>query len=254
MSKVLRKQRLLRGHNRPNKMAKKGAAKYPVVADGSENVREGVVKEIVHEQGRGAPLAFVVVPSSDSQKKQQRIVMVAVEGMYTGKTVLLGDSVPLEIGNTMKLKNIPEGTTVCAIERAPGDGGSLAKSSGSHVTVVGYNPDKNETRIKLPSGVKKGLSGECRAVIGIVAGGGRNEKPLLKAGRAYYKQKAKGKLKNWPRVRGVAMNPVDHLHGGGNHQHIGKSSCVARVASSGRKVGQIAARRTGRGGAKQRFE
>lgn len=84
----------------------------------------------------------------------------------------------------------------------------------------------------------------CRACIGIVAGGGRPEKPMLKAGRAYHK--AKAKRNNWPDVSGVAMNPVDHPHGGGNHQHVGHPSTVGRSACPGQKVGKIAARRTGR--------
>merc|ERR1711874_406705 len=69
-------------------------------------------------------------------------------------------------------------------------------------------------------------------------------KPILKAGRAYHKYKAKRNC--WPIVRGVAMNPVEHPHGGGNHQHIGKASTVKRSTPAGRKVGLIAARRTGR--------
>jgi len=81
-------------------------------------------------------------------------------------------------------------------------------------------------------------------MVGIVAGGGRIDKPILKAGRNYHKFKAK--RKSWPKVRGVAMNPVDHPFGGGNHQHIGKPSTVSRYAPPGRKVGLIAARRTGR--------
>lgn len=73
---------------------------------------------------------------------------------------------------------------------------------------------------------------------GIVAGGGRIDKPMLKAGRAYYKYKAKRNC--WPKVRGVAMNPVEHPHGGGNHQHIGKASTVRRDTPAGRKVsGQL---------------
>jgi len=88
------------------------------------------------------------------------------------------------------------------------------------------------------------LPSACRAMIGQVAGGGRTEKPLLKAGNAYHKYKAKRNC--WPVVRGVAMNPVEHPHGGGNHQHIGHASTVRRDKSAGAKVGQIAARRTGR--------
>uniref|UniRef100_A0A8C4QML5 Large ribosomal subunit protein uL2 n=1 Tax=Eptatretus burgeri TaxID=7764 RepID=A0A8C4QML5_EPTBU len=90
----------------------------------------------------------------------------------------------------------------------------------------------------------KVISSANRAIVGVVAGGGRIDKPLLKAGRAYHKYKAKRNC--WPRVRGVAMNPVEHPFGGGNHQHIGKPSTIRRDAPPGRKVGLIAARRTGR--------
>lgn len=73
--------------------------------------------------------------------------------------------------------------------------------------------------------------------IGLVSGGGRIDKPMLKAGRAYHKYKAKRNC--WPKVRGVAMNPVEHPHGGGNHQHIGKASTVKRGTSAGRKVNHL---------------
>ena len=99
-------------------------------------------------------------------------------------------------------------------------------------------------RIKLPSGAKKIVPSSCRAMIGQVAGGGRTEKPMLKAGNAYHKYRVKRNC--WPKVRGVAMNPVEHPHGGGNHQHIGHASIVRRDAPPGQKVGLIAARRTGR--------
>merc|ERR1712007_341618 len=89
----------------------------------------------------------------------------------------------------------------------------------------------------------KAIPSANRAMIGVVAGGGRIDKPLLKAGRAYHKYKAK--RHSWPKTRGVAMNPVDHPHGGGNHQHIGKASTISRGAVSGQKAGLIAARRTG---------
>ena len=255
MSKILRKQRMVRTHHRPNKMYKKGATKLPKIKNTDSTIREGVVSDIVHERGRTAPLAFVSMLDRTENEKIEKVILVAVEGMYTGKVLQFGDNVPLEIGNVMKLKNIPDGTIVCSIEKKPGDGGAIAKTSGSYASVVGYNAEKNETRLKLPSGIKKVVSSECRAIIGMIAAGGVHEKPLLKASRAYYLHKAKGKLGLWPKVRGVAMNPVDHLHGGGNHQHIGRSSCVSRDAPSGQKVGQIAARRTGTGRSKtKRFE
>merc|ERR1711909_217378 len=100
------------------------------------------------------------------------------------------------------------------------------------------------TKLRLPSGSKKSVQSTCRGQVGLIAGGGRVDKPMLKAGRAYHKYKAK--RNSWPKTRGVAMNPVEHPHGGGNHQHIGKASTVKRGASAGKKVGLIAARRTGR--------
>merc|ERR1711988_509662 len=87
---------------------------------------------------------------------------------------------------------------------------------------MGEGADK--TRLRMPSGQKKTVTSHARAVVGIVAGGGRIDKPMLKAGRAFHKYKAK--RNSWPKTRGVAMNPVEHPHGGGNHQHIGHPSTV----------------------------
>ena len=92
--------------------------------------------------------------------------------------------------------------------------------------------------------MKKSVNADSRAMVGIVAGGSRTDKPLLKAGTAYHKYKPK--RNEWPKVRGVAMNPVEHPHGGGNHQHIGHASTSNRGAVPGAKAGMIAARRTGR--------
>lgn len=144
----------------------------------------------------------------------------------------------------MPLKNIPEGTLICNVESKIGDTGNLARASGTCATVIGHSDDGSKTIIKLPSGLRKMIPGSCRAMVGIIAGGGRTDKPILKAGRAFWKTKIRRKV--WPRVRGVTMNPVEHPHGGGNHQHIGKPSTKARDTPAGKKVGLIAARRTGR--------
>uniref|UniRef100_A0AAR2KU53 Large ribosomal subunit protein uL2 n=1 Tax=Pygocentrus nattereri TaxID=42514 RepID=A0AAR2KU53_PYGNA len=150
----------------------------------------------------------------------------------------------LNIGNVLPVGVMPEGTIICCLEEKPGDRGKLARASGNYATVISHNPETKKSRVKLPSGAKKVISSANRAVVGIVAGGGRIDKPILKAGRAYHKYKVKRNC--WPRVRGVAMNPVEHPFGGGNHQHIGKPSTIRRDAPAGRKVGLIAARRTGR--------
>merc|ERR1711872_24594 len=174
---------------------------------------KGVVKDIIHDPGRGAPLA-VAYFRDPYRYKIRKELLVAAEGMYTGQFIYCGKKAQLTIGNVMPVGNMPEGTIVCNLEEKSGDRGKVARASAN-----------------------------C-AMVGIIAGGGRIDKPMLKAGRAYHKYKAK--RNSWPKVRGVAMNPVEHPHGGGNHQHIGKASTVNRGTSAGRKVGLIAARRTGR--------
>nr|CAG4635615.1 EOG090X0A8G [Artemia franciscana] len=204
---------------------------------------KGVVKDIIHDPGRGAPLA--VVHFRDPYRyKTRKELFLAAEGMHTGQFLYCGRKATLQIGNVLPVGVMPEGTIVCNVEEQYGDRGSLARTSGNYATVIGHNVDTKKTRVKLPSGAKKVLSSSNRAMVGIIAGGGRIDKPILKAGRAYHKYKAK--RNSWPIVRGVAMNPVEHPHGGGNHQHIGKASTVKRDTPAGRKVGLIAARRTGR--------
>ena len=126
------------------------------------------------------------------------------------------------------------------VEEKVGDRGALGRTSGNYVIVIGHNADEGKTRLKLPSGAKKIVPSAARGMVGVVAGGGRVDKPILKAGRAFHKYRVK--RNSWPRTRGVAMNPVDHVHGGGNHQHIGKASTVSRYSVPGQKVGLIAAR------------
>jgi len=203
----------------------------------------GVVKGIVHDPGRGAPLAQIQFRHPYKFKKVN-YTMCAAEGMYVGQYIYCGKKAQLAIGNVLPVGQLPEGSIVCNMEAKVGDRSALAKASGVYAIVVSHNPDTRKTRVKLPSGQKKTVPSECRAMVGLVAGGGRIEKPVLKAGNNYYRFKAKRKC--WPRVRGVAMSPVDHPHGGGNHQHIGFSCTVRRTAPPGQKVGLIAARRTGR--------
>lgn len=244
MGRVIRTQR--KGHGgifKAHTKHRKGAAQHRSLdyAERHGYIR-GVVREIIHDPGRGAPLAKVEF--RDQYKYGQRVAtFIAAEGMYTGQFVHCGAKATLTVGNVLPIGNVPEGTIVCNIEERAGDRGALARASGNYATVVGHNPDEGVTRLKLPSGAKKVVPSTCRAMVGIVAGGGRIDKPILKAGRAHYKYKAKRNC--WPKVRGVAMNPVDHPHGGGNHQHIGHASTVSRYAPPGQKVGLIAARRTG---------
>jgi large subunit ribosomal protein L8e len=185
-----------------------------------------------------------VVFNDPVRYKKAKELFIAAEGLYTGQFVYAGKRAALTIGNTLPVGEMPEGAIICNVEEKAGDRGAIARASGDYAIVVAHNPDAGITRVKLPSGAKKVIPSTCRATVGQVAGGGRTEKPLLKAGAAFHKYRAK--RNSWPIVRGVAMNPVEHPHGGGNHQHIGHASTVRRDAPPGQKVGLIAARRTGR--------
>ncbi|SCV71451.1 BQ2448_3039 [Microbotryum intermedium] len=238
MGRVIRNQRKSGGIFRSHTHHRVAPAKLRALDFAERNgyVR-GVVKDILHDSGRGAPLARVVF-RDPYRYKMRTETFIATEGLSTGAFVYCGKKATLNVGNVIPLAALPEGTIVCNVEEQPGDRGTLARTSGNYATVIGHDPDAGRTRVRLPSGAKKSINSLSRATIGIVAGGGRIDKPMLKAGRAYHA--AKAKKNNWPKTRGVAMNPVDHPHGGGNHQHIGKASTINRHAVSGQKVRPIA--------------
>ena len=207
-----------------------GEIKYPY-----DKEFEGVVEEIVRDAIHSAPIAVV------RSEEGRSVMFLAAEGIKVGDKIKITDS-EVAIGNVLPLGKIPEGYPVYNIEMEPGDGGKLVRAAGSYATIVSHTNDK--TVIQLPSGTFKTLSSQCRATIGIPAGGGRGEKPFVKAGKKYHFARARGKV--YPLVRGVAMNPVSHPHGGGSHQHVGRPTTVSKNAPPGRKVGCIGARRTGR--------
>lgn len=99
--------------------------------------------------------------------------------MYTGQFIYSGKNATLTVGNVLPLGSVPEGTVITNVEEQPGDRGVLGRTSGNYVTVIGHNPDEGKTRVKLPSGAKKVIKSSARGMIGIVAGGGRTDKPLL---------------------------------------------------------------------------
>lgn len=132
---------------------------------------------------------------------------IATEGLSTGAFVFCGKKATLSVGNVLPLAQLPEGTIVCNVEEQPGDRGALARTSGNYATVIGHDLDTGKTRIRLPSGAKKSVNALARATIGIVAGGGRIDKPMLKAGRAYHQ--AKAKKNNWPKVRPTFSRSFD---------------------------------------------
>ncbi len=194
----------------------------------------GEVVDLMHDPARNAPLMIVKYDT-------QITALPAVLGIKKGDIIEEGVTASIREGNILPLAAIPEGTTVSNIELRPGDGGALVRTAGSSAKIV--RKDEKEVVIKLPSKKFKALNKMCRAMIGVIAGGGHKEKPLLKAGKNYYKKKARGKL--WPIVSGTSKNPVEHPHGGGGGRSR-KSRTVSRNAPPGAKVGTIASRRTGR--------
>ena len=244
MGHIVRAQRKGNGNVfRAHTHHRKGAAKY-LVLDNAErsSVVSGQIKSIYHDPGRGAPLCEVIYKRSNGNGYETARI-IAPEGVHSGQYVDCGLNADLVVGNVLPLSKIPEGAEICNVEHRPGDGGRYGRCSGDSCRVVTQGDD-GYTRIQLPSGRKTLVSSLCRATLGIVAGGGRLEKPLLKAGAVKHKYDAKRKA--WPIVKGICMNPVDHKHGGGSHQHMGKPSTVSRNARPGQKVGLVAARRTGR--------
>lgn len=225
---------------RAAKTGKVARARYPGFALSEQH--EGRVVDLVHERGRDAPLAKVVFETGKTA------YVPAVLGTRVGSVLHFGLKSSIEDGNVVSVQNIPDGTTVCNVERQFGDGGTIAKSAGGSATVFSHS-DEGVT-IKLPSGRFVTLNPKNRAMIGTLAGGGVTERPLMSAGGKWRRSRSKGR--KYPIVRGVAQAAYVHPHGGGRHQHVGQSSTVARDAPPGAKVGSIAARKTGRARLKKR--
>lgn len=196
----------------------------------------GKIVNLVHCQGHTAPLAHVVYENDEDG------LIIAPEGLAVGQTVNVGSSAKLNLCNVLPLKKIPEGTLIHNIEQVPGDGGKFVRASGTFAKVVGRKED--HIMIILPSKKIKEFNENCRASIGIVAGGGRPEKPFLKAGRRMQKMRARNKL--YPLTSAASMNAVDHPFGNKHSSRKSKARPTSRNAPPGRKVGMIAAKRTGR--------
>lgn len=203
-------------------------------------VLTGTVLEFVDDPGRDAILMRV---RYDNNEKGY---LLAPEGVALKDTIYVGAQGKLKLGSVLPLYRIPDGAYIFNIERNPGDGGKLVRAPGSYATVI--SKEDKYVYLKLPSKTTLILSNECRAQLGVVSGGGRGEKPMLKAGNSHYKYRARNRL--WPKNRGVHMAAYSHPHGGKQH-HVGKPTTVARGAPPGSKVGHIAARSTGRKKAKK---
>ena len=142
----------------------------------------------------------------------EKAYILAPEGLKVGNKVVAGENIAPEVGNALPLKAMPTGTIVHNIELDPGKGGAMARSAGTYAQLLAKE-DKYVT-LKLPSGEMRMVLGECMATVGTISNSQHMSTVIGKAGRNRW-------LGRRPRVRGVAMNPVDHPMGGGEGKASG---------------------------------
>jgi large subunit ribosomal protein L2 len=199
------------GRNNSGKMSNRyigggHKAKYRIIDFKRDKaVVPATVKTIEYDPNRTARIALLHY--ADGEKRY----IIAPAGLEVGATVVAGPGVAPEVGNALPLREIPLGTIVHNIELMPGNGAAMARSAGTYAQLVARE-DKYAT-LKLPSGEMRMVLVTCMATVGTVSNGDHMNVRLGKAGRNRW-------LGRRPRVRGVAMNPVDHPMGGGE----GKSS------------------------------
>lgn len=220
-----------RGHGSMTYQAKKKSfvykIQYPKKLQG-----EGTVIKILNSSAHSAPLARIL-------HNEGSFYIPAFKEMVEGQKISFEGKI--KDGNILCLKDIPVKTHIYCIESRPGDGGKFIKTGGSKAIVTRIVGDK--ILILMPSKKEKRFNPNCRAIVGQIAGHGRLEKPIVKAGKMHHIKKTKNKL--WPRTSAVKMNAIDHPFGSGRGKNI-KSKIAKRNAPAGRKVGLIRPRRTGK--------
>ncbi|CAD7360867.1 50S ribosomal protein L2 [Metamycoplasma salivarium] len=187
------------------------------------------VKTIEYDPNRSANISLVAY--KDGEKRY----IIAPKGIKVGQQIISGEHVDIQIGNSLPLKNIPEGTYVHNIELQPKQGGIIARSAGSSAQILGKDESGKYIILRLKSGEVRKVLGICRATVGEV---GNEEHSLVNLGKA-----GRNRLMGIrPTVRGSAMNPNDHPHGGGEgHQPIGRKS---PMTPWGKKALGVKTRRT----------
>jgi len=233
MGKRIIQQRRGRGTitYRVRKKAFRYKVKYP---DGEGKAQ---ILKLINSGGHTAPLAKVKLG-------KEIFFNPAAKNIIEGQEIDVGGA-GVGNGNILPLKNIPTGTEIYNIESRVGDGGKLIRAGGNSAVVT--KKQDGRVAILLPSKKEKWFDEKCRATIGVIAGHGRLEKPIMKAGKRYYIKKTKSKL--WPRTSAVKMNAIDHPFGSGrgkNISHGQKGKIPKRNAPAGARVGSLRPKRSGR--------
>jgi large subunit ribosomal protein L2 len=166
----------------------------------------GVVERLEYDPNRSAHLALIKYADGE------RRYILAAKGLEQGVQVVSGDDAPIKPGNTLRLRNIPVGTMIHCLEMKPGKGGQLVRSAGAAAQIAAR--EGAYVTVRLRSGESRRVHIDCRATVGEVGHGEHNLRKLGKAGASRWRGVR-------PTVRGVAMNPVDHPHGGGEGKTSG---------------------------------
>lgn len=195
---------------------------------------EGTVVKLINSTAHSAPLAKI-------SYEEGNFYIPAFKEMIEGQKISFNSNGEIKEGNILPLEKIPVKTFVYCIESRPGDGGKFIKTGGSNALVIRVVGDK--VLILMPSKKEKAFNPKCRAIVGQIAGHGRLEKPIIKAGKMHYIRKSRNKF--WPRTSAVKVNAIDHPFGSGRGKNI-KSKIAKRNAPAGRRVGLIRPRRTGK--------
>ena len=166
-----------------------------------------VVERLEYDPNRSANIALVLY------KDGERRYILAPKGLAAGDQIQAGTQAPIKVGNSLPMRNIPVGTTVHNVELKPGKGGQIARSAGAYVQIIAR--EGNYVTLRLRSGEMRKVLAECSATIGEVGNSEHMLRVLGKAGANRWRGIR-------PTVRGTAMNPVDHPHGGGEGRNFGK--------------------------------
>jgi large subunit ribosomal protein L2 len=179
---------------------------YRIIDFRRDRAVSAVVETIEYDPNRSARIALV--KHADGQRRY----ILAADGLKVGATLQSGEDATLEVGNVLPLGKLPMNTYVHNVELKPGKGAQLARSAGTQCEVVAREGEY--VHLKLPSGEIRRVRAECRATVGRVGNPDHNKVVSGSAGRSRW-------LGKRPKVRGVAMNPVDHPHGGGEGRTSG---------------------------------
>jgi len=222
-----------RGHgSRRYRVRKKAFSIKPFYPSDLKQGEEWEIIKIINSAGHSAPIVRL------KNKERKVFDNIGAKGLFEGQKIKIGGH---EIGDISMIGDLKNSTRIFNIEKKPKDGGKFVKTGGNFAVII--NKKGNEVSVLMPSKKEKDFNCKCRATIGEIAGHGRLDKPVLKAGKKYYIKKAKSKL--WPRTSAVKMNAIDHPFGSGRGKRI-KSKIAKRNTPPGAKVGLLRPKRTGR--------